>query len=370
MKILKISTFGLLLTALFLISISYSDDISWNFENSLQLWKGSNCKIEILDSGVKIFPQKGLSYFYSPSLFVVSENYPLFSIKVRSSQGGELFVLWTTSYDPKADQRKSIKIPLNASNRFKEYIVNMEHLNRNWVGIVNSIAIVPYNLDSVEVKEIKLSEPNLVLNFRAGISEFFGPKGREAMGVTINVISASHLFGRPIHYYFYWAAFIFFAFSLLYFYFKTQSFLETWKESAKLTMIFIFCLWFFLSINGIYNDLLNLSKDFKQYGFKSMAEKQGLSAGEELYDYIKFCKVKIAANSRIALYHDDRLGPIVIKGRYYFYPLKIYKKTGPNREHDYLLCYYPPDDKYLESSDYQVFASMTKDKYILKRLKE
>lgn len=370
MKILKISIFGLLLATLFLINISYADNISWNFENSLQLWQGSNCKIEVLESGVKIFPQKGISYFYSPSLFVVADNYPIFSIKVKSPQGGELFVLWTTSYDPKADQRKSIKISLKASNRFKEHIFNMEHLNRNWEGIINSIAIIPYNLDSVEVKEIKLSEPNLVLNFKSGISEFFGPKGREVTGVTINVISASSLFGRPIHYYFYWFIFIFFIFCLAYFFYKTQSLSETWKKSAKSTMIFIFCLWFFLSLNGMYNDISNLAKDFSLYDFKALEKKQGLSTGEEFYDYIKFCKEKIPADSIVILYHDDHLGPIGLKGRYYLYPLKIFKKSGPNFEHDYMLCYFPPDDKYLKSPNYQLFETLTQDKYILKRIKE
>lgn len=107
-------------------------------------------------------------------------------------------------------------------------------------------------------------------------------------------------------------------------------------------------------VKGEMRDYINL------FG-KTLEEKQAYVTGKEFYEFIIFCKKVIPENSdyTVEANYDQTLD--YFRFAYYMYP-SLRNLYNP----EYIACY---KVKFLKKN-YKVIASLSNDKYILKRCKE
>ncbi|MBU1626487.1 hypothetical protein KKB18_03885, partial [bacterium] len=178
---------------------------------------------------------------------------------------------------------------------------------------------------------IKLTRGNMLTNIFASWQEFWGPKGRIVIGSTINVIASSKIRGKSLNYYFYWILFLSFIILLIRNLTLNKKFQLAWDKTSISLLIIFLALWGISECNNLYNEWHQLKNDFKNYAGKSLDRKYAKALGfPDLYEFIKFCELKIPPTSIYALYTSLPTDP---KPSYYLYP-----RTGSSTP-EYILVF-------------------------------
>jgi len=255
--------------------------------------------------------------------------------------------MWANHYDPQFNQQKSTMFRLKKGEH--TYYFNLASQNPNWVGWIKGLLVYP-ETGQVEVKNARLVPGNVFINMISGWQEFWGPKGRDIIGSTINTIQPVNLFGQSIFVYIYWAIGLATLFVL--------ALKRDFSQTGKFVFFIIALFWFLLEASSLYNNWLAVKAD-SQYIGKSYREKLVLANTGDFYPFIEFC----AANLPLSAKFDLLIPPIYndIKARYYLSP-----RQQTTTEAEFLVVYDPSPDQKLPGK-FQLFKTFRENAYLMKK---
>jgi hypothetical protein len=115
-------------------------------------------------------------------------------------------------------------------------------------------------------------------------------------------------------------------------------------------------IWLLFLIRGLAKGEIS---DYKHLLAKTLEEKRAYVTGEEFYEFIQFCRNIIPEDSDYTLVADYDKSIHYFTFAYYMYP-SLRNLSNP----EYIACYKVKFKK----RNYDVIASLSKDKYILKKI--
>ena len=184
----------------------------------------------------------------------------------------------------------------------------------------------------------------------SGWQEFWGPKGRDIIGSTINTIQPVNLFGQSIFVYIYWliglATLLFLALK------------RNFNQTGKFVFFIIALFWFLLEASSLYNNCLAVKADW-QYVGKSYRDKLVLANTNDFYPFMEFCAINLPMTAKF----DLLIPPIYndIKARYYLMP-----RQQTTTEAKFLVVYDLGADQKIPDN-FQVFKTFRANAYLMKR---
>jgi len=291
--------------------------------------------------------QPTLPYLISPQLSADASELSTFILNIKATQTGIARLMWANHYDPQFNQQKSIMFRVKKGDH--NYYINLGNQNPNWIGWIKGLLVYP-EADQVEVKNARLVPGNVFTNIISGWQEFWGPKGRDIIGSTINTIQPVNLFGQSIFVYIYWliglAGLFFFALK------------RDFNQTGKFVFLLIGLFWFFLEASSLYNNWLAVKSDWKYVG-QSYRDKLVLANTGDFYPFIEFC----AANLPLSAKFDLRIPPIYndIKARYYLIP-----RQETSTEAEFIVVYDPGADQKIPGK-FKLFKTFRKNAYLMKK---
>jgi len=132
-------------------------------------------------------------------------------------------------------------------------------------------------------------------------------------------------------------------------------------KNTKLLFRIVFITWVFMWLLFLVRGMVKVEiKDYKNLLGKTLEEKRAYVTGKEFYEFILFCEKVIPGNATFSVEakYDDSMD-------YFRFPYYLYPAMRDIDNPGYIACY-----KVKFSKDkYSVAASLTDDKYILKRNK-
>ena len=135
---------------------------------------------------------------------------------------------------------------------------------------------------------------------------------------------------------------------------KLKPFILKPKEHVLRIVILIWIvLWAVFHFMSFSEDLSN----YKQVKGLSLEQKHAYILGNELYDFLLFCKMKLPSRQKVSLIANFK-GSFDFKFRYYLYPHRICADA------DYILVYH---DKSFYKEGYSSFAKFDESSRILKK---
>jgi hypothetical protein len=308
-----------------------------------------------------------------PEINIDSEEFNTMILKIRSDRNATARLFWASNLDPRMNEPKTIWFYLKKSSDYKEYIFNVGSQNPYWMGFVGQFVIYPEGgTGGVEIQSARVITGNLFTNIASGWREFWGPKGREVIGSTINVIPGSTIFGISINTYIYWLIGIMFTVSLAFNYMNKpkkqkdslKALSASFGKSLNYTILSILALWFILALNADYN-YFNLFKDnFNKYFGRSIEDKRAIAYGRDYYEFLRFAKEKLPAEPAkfsviSSIYAPD------LSSRIYLVP-HVY--TDPaDKDLAYLLIFNPRPDQNYDKTNFTLFAKLNDNEYILRK---
>lgn len=135
---------------------------------------------------------------------------------------------------------------------------------------------------------------------------------------------------------------------------KLTPFILKPKEYAfKIIILIWIVLWVVFHFMSSAKDLAN----YNEVKGLSLEQKHAYIIGEELYDFLLFCRMKLPLRQKVSLVANFK-GYSYYKFRYYLYPHRICDDA------DYVIVY---NDKSFYKEGYSTFAQFDESSRILKR---
>lgn len=312
---------------------------------------------------IDLKPVKNLPYSQSTNLMLDSNDYDTVILQLETKKSGTARFFWATSYNQQFNAPKSVWFKLKKGEHL--YYLNLPSQNPNWLGWITGFLLYP-ETGQIKIKQAKLVRGNLLSNIKSGWQEFWGPKGRQIIGSTINVIFSPTLFGHSINTYIYWLLLIY----LLYLVgnqLKKGSF--SWDRTGRKLIFATIFFWALLELSSSYNYWHIFQTDLKAYAGKTASEKAAASVGKDFYNFLTFCQEKIPANNKrtITLIVPDGRHDLWMKAKYYAFPLQIKDFTNTEIEPDFVLVYKNSKNSYSNNLKYKILAKLKNNQYILRK---
>ena len=324
------------------------------------------------DVQIRFIKAPNLPYFASNELFIDAAEYDTFVANIKAPKSGTGRLFWSNTYDPQFNTQKSLWFYIRSGEH--DYTFNIPSQNPNWIGYTQGFLVYPeIGPDQSEIREARVIKGDVFANIRSGWQEFWGPRGREVIGLTVNTIQENYIFGKPINYYIYWLlAFIFFIILGKAFFGQISqlkakpNFLALFMHSGASLFWITIGFWLILELSSSVNYAHRFVDTFRDYVGKTHEQKLALTIGQNFFNFLGFCQKKLPPKARVALIWNEKLyGFLSLWGRYYLYPIQLPENPAPTEETEFILAFQPESDPRLTYRNYALFAKYKENEYIL-----
>jgi len=319
-------------------------------------------------------PDRAPYFIGIPEMNIDAEEFNTLIIKLRSAKRETIRLYWASNLDPQMNEPKSISFNVKRSEGLKEYTFNLRAQNSYWAGFIGQFIFYPDGgIDgiSIETSSAIIGTPST--NIRSAWIEFWGLRGRATIGSTVNVIKSINIMGKPVNLIALWILLIL---SICLIINKLKSSFTgekgdssaNWVKIGKKTALAAIIIWAILEVNVTYNYLNDIFRDYADYYGKTPEQKIKQSLGDGQYNFYAFCKNVLPKNgTNVGIVYPETMGPIELKLRYYFYPIRIEENPKPDDNSEYILVYQGNPNQYLNNGKYYLFAKYKEGEIILKR---
>ncbi|NQU16573.1 MAG: hypothetical protein HQ564_00790 [Candidatus Saganbacteria bacterium] len=347
------------LLVIFILFISPGFANDWGFDGGNVGWQASAGVVLKQSDGVLNIKTTGeSSYVVSPQYeYIDTDNYSVVEIRMklnRAYQESRLFFL-PFGFE-NFDRGLSLSFATAGMNKFRRYFIDMKN-HPYWQGSVRHLLLtLPSNCE-VEIDYIKLHPPGFWYSLRSAWQEFLFFR-MPNLG-TCFIISPITINFKPVNQYIYLMAIALFLVSISYFLISQKG---GFQKALFVTVVFIFAIWFVLSLRSLYDDYRVLHNDFSRFYGKSLDEKHIAETGRDYYQFLKWTREKLGGRKEITLHVPGivRWAPtdfLKMKGPYYLVP------NATREDAKYHIVY---DDKRPEGK-FKLFAEFRPGAYILER---
>ena len=332
-----------------------------------------NVKLSYSDQRLALNSNSAFPFIVSPPLLFYADDTDTFIIKMKSSKPGTATVFFSTDFDPQLNNQKAVNFQLARPGKFNTYYINLRQQHPAWTSRISRLAFSPFQgSGQAQVDYIKLTKANLFTNLLAGWQEFWGPKGRQVIGSTINVIPSSTLWSKPINLYVYWIIGLIFIGSLGYCYLSGQKqkpstvIRKTFHKAVRITLTGTIIFWIILSLNADYNFFNIFKNNLKPYFGKTIEGKRAVAYGVDFYEFLKFTKNQLPKKPVKFGLLTSNYAPF-LQTRIYLFP--HHYEENFSSPPPYLLIFRPTPTQTYNKNLHTPYAQLNDQAYILKRIK-